>query len=149
MNRDLETLARGPLLIAALALLVVAAQWALVAQGANKFIVPPPDRVGQQFFTSLKAHNFQSAHDQLSQDLRQQVTPEDLQAMTESLEQAAQGINEASGENPREQGQTASAEVKVKLANGAEQTVEVPFTQENGLWHISSLAPLEALIGSQ
>jgi hypothetical protein len=148
MNRDLQTLARGPLLIAALALLVVGAQWALVSQGANKFIVPPPDRVGQQFFTSLKAHNFQAAHDQLSEDLRQQVSADDLEAMTERLEQATQGIHQANGENPHTQGRTATADVKVKLENGHEQTVQVPFTQEQGLWQITSLAPLEALGGT-
>ena len=148
MNHDLDSLARGPLAIAAALAVALAVLWALVTQGVTHFIVPPPEEVGQLFFTSLKAHNFQAAHDQLSEELRQQVSPDDLQAMTERLEAATNGIDQASGENPQTQGQTATAEVKVKLQNGSEQTVQVPFAQEQGLWQIASLAPLEALAGT-
>ena len=147
MNHDLDSLARGPLAIAAALVLALAVLGALTAQGVTQFIVPPPHQVGQMFFTSLKAHNFTAAHEQLSEDLGQQVTVDDLKRLTERLEESAEGIDQASGENPRAQGKTATADVKVRLANGREQTVQVPFRLENGLWHITSLAPLEALAG--
>jgi hypothetical protein len=148
MNRTLDSLARGPLAIAAVLAVSLAILWLLIGQGVTRFIVPPPENVGQLFFTSLKAHNFQSAHDHLSEDLRQQVAVSDLQQMTERLEQAAQRIEQASGESSQTQDASATAEIKLTMQDGTERTVAVPFTQENGLWQISSLAPLEALVGA-
>lgn len=146
MNRDLDSLLRGPLAIAAalaLALLVLAA---LTAQGVTAIIVPPPDEVGQQFFTSLKAHNFDAAQQDLSEALRQQVTPGDLRDLARRLEAATHGIVQASGEDPQTQGDTATAQVRLTFQDGRERTVDVAFTREQGLWQISSLAPLQALI---
>ncbi len=147
MNRDLDSLARGPLAIAAALALALLAVWGLVATGNTQFIVPGPEQVGQTFFSSLKAHNFGAAREQLSENLQQAVSAEDLRELTERLEQTADGINQANGEQAIEQGETATAEVKLQLANGTERTVAVPLAREHGLWVITSLAPLEALSG--
>ncbi len=147
MNRDLDSLARGPLLMVAALAVALAALWALLSQGVTEYIVPKPEQVGQTFFTSLKAHNFGSARDQLSSDLQQSVSAEDLREMTARLNAATDGIEQARGKASQVQGQSATAEVSVKLKNGDERTLDVPLTQTNGLWHITSLAPLEALSG--
>jgi hypothetical protein len=147
MNRYLDSLARGPALMVTALVVALAVLWALVSQGITEFIVPKPEQVGQTFFTSLKAHNFGSARDHLSADLQQSVSAEDLREMTARLDQATNGIEHANGEASQVQAQTATAEVKVKLKNGEEPTVRIPLIQEDGLWHITSLAPLEALSG--
>jgi hypothetical protein len=147
MRPALNSLARGPLLVVAALIVALAVLWALVSQGYTQFIVPPPEQVGQSFFNSLKSHDFGAAREQLSQDLQQQVSADDLRQMNARLDAAKTGIEQASGQTAQTQGQTATATVEVKLKDGTEQTVEVPLHQENGLWSITSLAPLEALIG--
>jgi hypothetical protein len=149
MKQALNSLARGPLLVAAALMMALAVLWALVSQGHAQYLVPPPEQVGQSFLTSLKAHNFEAAHGQLSEDLQQQVSAADLREMNARLDAARTGIEQASGQTAQTQGQTGTATVKVKLKDGTEQTVDWPVRQENGLWSITSLAPLEALIGSQ
>jgi hypothetical protein len=148
MNRDLDSLVRGPLAILGALVVALVVLGTLVAQGVTTFIVPPPEEVGQLFFTSLKAHNFEAAHNALSEPLRQTVTPADLRALERRLEETTQGIDQATGESATTQGDTATAEVKVTLENRRAPIVTVPMTLENGLWHIASLAPLEALIAS-
>ncbi len=147
MNRDLDTLARGPLAIVAALALALLVIWGLVATGHTQFIVPAPEQVGQTFFASLKAHNFGAAREQLSESQQQAVSAEDLRQLTEQLEQTFGGINQANGQQAVEQGETATAEVKLQLRNGSERTVAVPLGREHGLWVITSLAPLEALSG--
>ena len=148
MNRALESLVRGPLAITAVLVTALAILWALVAQGMTQFIVTPPDRVGQLFFGSLIAHNFQAAHGDLSRPMQAQVAVDNLRQLAERLEQAGRGIESASGESAQRQGQSATAEVKLTLADGTERTLTLTFTQENGVWRLSSLAPLEALVAA-
>ncbi len=148
MSRELDSLARGPLAMAAALALSLAVLWALLSQGITQHLVPPPENVGQSFFTSLKAHNYQAAHDELSVDLRQQVDAETLKQLNERLEAAGLSIDRASGESSHIQGTAATADIRVMLANGTEHSLTMPFTQDQGLWYIASLAPLEALVGA-
>ncbi len=147
MNRTLDSLARGPLAIVGALLAALALLWALVVQGQTTFIVPAPETVAEQFFAALQAHNYGAARDQLSDELRQAVSADDLRQMTERLSQTTSPIEAATGQSAQIQGQSATAAVQLKLKNGDEPTLAVPLSQAQGLWHITSLAPLEALIG--
>ena len=147
MNRAQDSLARGPLVIVAALAAALAVLRGLVTVEAAHFFVPAPEQVGQQFFGNLKSHDFGAARDALSDDLRQTVSADDLRHMNERLDRATHGIEQAYGEASQVQDQSATAEVKVKLKNGEEPTVQIPLIQEDGLWHITSLAPLEALSG--
>lgn len=149
MSRAADSLARGPLAIAAALALALTILWALTAQGVTTFIVPPPEQVGQQFFTSLKGHNFEAARHLVSSSLQTAVSAEELRRATRHMEQANFAIEQANGEGSIEQENTAISIVTIKLDNGTVRTVRIPMMRENALWVITSLAPLEALVTSR
>lgn len=138
-----------PLLWMALLMTVVLLVLAvMVSQDWTKFIVPPPENTAEQLVSALGAHRYEGAMNQLSQELRQQVKEEDLQALVKNIEQSpAQGIQDAHGQGAQEQGEQATAEVQVKLGTNEEVPVELPLKKENGLWKVSSLDPLRSLAG--
>ena len=118
----------------------------LVAQDWTEFIVPPPENTAEQLVSALGAHRYEGAMNQLSQDLQQQVSEEDLHALVSSLEESpAQGIQDAHEQRAQQQGDQATAEVQVKFGNNQQTTVQLPLVKENGLWKVSSLEPLRGL----
>ena len=130
----------------ALAGVVLLALAGLVSQGVEQVIVPPPENAAEQLVAALGARRYTGAMNQLSQDLQQQVREEDLRALVESIEQSgAQGIQDASGQSAQKQGSQATAQMQVKLGNNEEKTVELPLQKENGVWKVSSIAPLNGL----
>lgn len=144
-----------PLLWMVLLLAVVLLALAgMVAQDWSEFIVPPPENTAEQFVSALGAHRYEGAMNQLSQDLRQQVSEEDLRALVRNLELSpARGIQDAHEQGAQrlggaaQQSDQATAEVQVKLGNNQQTTVQLPLIKENGLWKVSSLEPLRGLGG--
>jgi hypothetical protein len=107
--------------------------WALVSQGF------------EQFLDALKSHDFQAAHDELGEQLQQQVQPDDLRTLARTLEQAWRGIAETQARELQEQGKTASAAATVQFRSGDERTLTFPLAQEHGLWKITSIEALARL----
>jgi hypothetical protein len=131
------------LLAASLLVLSVA-----VGQGATTFIVPPPDTVAEEFVRALKAHRYEGAKNELSAELQQQVSDEELTRLVYALGAGHQGIEEAHGESAEEQGDTATATVQVKLGSGQEESLEFALRKEQGEWKLSSIDSLRQLAQS-
>ena len=139
---------RSILAIAAIFVLALLLIAGAVALDQAKFIIPSPETTAAQLVDALGAHRYEGAMNQLSEELRQQVTEQDLQSLVQSIESSQDGIYDAQEVGAQEQSQFASAQVKVKLGNGQERIIEFPLEKENGLWKVSSLEPLQSLAGS-
>jgi hypothetical protein len=124
------------------ALLILAA---LISQGVTFAIVPPPGMPAEGLVRALKAHRYEGALEELSEELQQQVQEQDLRDLAEKIEQAHQGIEQVHGETVAQQEQDATAQVDVELDDGSQQTIELPLKKENGIWKVTSLDPLNAL----
>jgi hypothetical protein len=120
----------------------------MVALGWTNMITPPPENAADGLVDALQAHRYEGALNQLSQDLKQQTNPEDLQALVKAIEESSlKGIEDAQGIDAQESDQAATARVQVKFANLQEQTFSFPLHKENGIWKVASLAPLQNLAG--
>ena len=127
-------------LIMSAVLLVLAG---MVSQGWTKQIVPPPETTASQLVGALAAHRFEGAMNQLSQDLQQQVTEEDLRALMSAIEQSpSKGIQDSHGQSAQIEGDQATAEVQVKLGTNEQINIQFPLKKENGVWKVTSLDPL-------
>jgi hypothetical protein len=146
MNDDWRAF-RPVVIIAALLASALAVLWLLVARDMTALIVPTPEKTSELFFGDLNAHDFESARSALATDLQAATDAETLMAMTKQMEDTGRGILDASGLSAREHDDSAQAEVEVTLAGGEKQVVMVPLRQEQGLWKITSLDPLLALVG--
>jgi hypothetical protein len=137
-------------LIMAVILLALAG---MVSQGWTKIIVPPPENTAEQLVSALAAHRYAGAMNQLSQELQQQIHPEDLASLVKSIEHSpAKGIQDAHGLAAQELAaqklvDQATADVRVKLGNNEAVDVRFPLIKEKGVWKVSSLDPLKQLAG--
>lgn len=128
------------------AAVVLLALWGLVAQDVTQLIVPSPETTAEQLIGALGAHRYEGAMNQLSQDLQQQVTVEDLQSLVKRIEASqARGIQDSLGQSANEHDQQTTAIVQVTLGSNQQVNVELPLIKENGLWKVSSLDPLRGL----
>lgn len=117
----------------------------LLSQGWGDLLIPPPEGAAEQLVGALGAHRYTGAMNQLSQAL-QQTREEDLRALVKAIEESPQqGIQDAHGQEAQEQGDQATAQVKVKFGNNQERVVELPLVRENFVWKVSSLDPLKGL----
>jgi hypothetical protein len=133
------------LAVSALALLLIAG---VVVLDKAKYIIPSPEMTATQMVDALGAHRYQGAMNQLSQELKEQVSEQDLKSVVRSIENSQSGIYQADEGAAQVQGQMARAQVKVRLGNGQENIIEFPLQKENGLWKVSSLEPLHSLMES-
>lgn len=120
----------------------------MVSADRTEFIVPPPENAAGQLVSALSAHRYEGAKNQLSQELKQQVTAQDLEALVKTIEDSpAKGIEDAHEQGAEEQDSQAIAEIEVKLANNTKTTIHLPLVKEHGIWRVSSLDPLRSLGG--
>lgn len=119
----------------------------LVAANQASLLIPTPDKTAEDFVGALAAHRYTGAAGELSQDLQKQVSKKDLQQIVQAIETSHQGIEDAHGQGSQEQGQEATAQVQVKLWDKQESRLDFPLLKENGVWKVSSVAPLQALAG--
>ena len=123
------------------AALVVAAA---AVQGARDrtTMVPPPERVVEEFLRALSAERFSAARDKLADELRRRVEEDALRRQTRALEGARGRILHAEAE-PRSVGE-AAAEVAARLtfARGPAADLTFRLEQSRGLWKISDLGSL-------
>lgn len=125
------------------ALLIIAV---LVQTDNAALIIPPPEGTAEQLIGALAAHRYEGAMNQLSQDIQQQVSEKDLQAIVKSIEESPRkGIQDAHGQDAQTQGAQGTASVEVKFGDNQTQTIDLPLVKENGLWKVASLGPVQAL----
>ena len=149
--RDWLALRPVVMLLALLAAAGLLLGWAAETEAA-RYLIPSPDKVAEGLVSALAAQRYTGALNALSQDLQQQVQPEDLRTLVARIEQAHQGISDAHGQAGQAapaaaHNATASAQVQVKLGDLSEQELTFELVRENGLWKIASLGPLETLAG--
>lgn len=142
--RDLLAL-RGVGIIVALFVAVLVVIWTLVSLGFTTFLVPPPEMTAEQFLRALKAHRYEAARDQLSEEIQQQVTADDLRALVRTIEERHGGLNNVDGQGARIADDRAVATVVVTLGDGTAETLEFPLTKEQGLWKVASVEPVQRL----
>lgn len=90
---------------------------------------------------------YEGAIGRLSAELRGQVKESDLRPLVSRIEQTRGAIEQASVEESREAGQSATGTVQVTLREGREPVLEFPLVKENGVWKIASPDPVRQLAG--
>lgn len=137
---------RPMLAILAIAAALLLAQAGLVSIDKAGMLIPSPGGTAAQLVGALAARRAAGARNQLAQELQQQTTEADLLRLARAIEAGPLGgIADAHEIDAQQQGDQASARVRVKFKDLSEQTLEFPLVSENGLWKVTSLAPLEAL----
>ena len=121
------------------------ALWLLVSNDVTFAVVPPPETEAESLMRALKARRFSAVKSELVESLREQVDDSRLDGLFRRIEEARKGISDAHGDKAREDGDRATAMVKVKLDDKTEETLEFPLQKEHGLWRVSSIDALEAL----
>lgn len=120
--------------------------WTAVNGGADRWFNPTPEKIAEEFISSLAAHRYTGARNTLSADLRDKTTSERLQVLVSSIEARTEGIEQVLGEASQQYGDTALATVHLTMRNGSEQRIQIPLIREHGLWKISGLEDLWSLI---
>ena len=121
--------------------------WTLISNGITQFITPEPADVAQQFVQALGTQRYDGALEQLNEELSNEVEAAELRTWAEAIHAkhgsmiTVQGVE--TSPPPRPPADT--ARVRLKFEDGQELTLEFPVVQENGLWKISSIEPLETL----
>lgn len=137
-----------------LAIVVVFAAVLLVAgllasAGQAQILSPGPEQAAENFVSALGAHRYTGAMGQLSQELRQQVSEDDLKGIVQALEGSSRkGIQDAHGVDSQQQGNAATARVQVKFGSSQEQELEFSLLMKNGVWRLASIDPVRSLAGS-
>jgi hypothetical protein len=117
----------------------------LVEQGITQFITPPPEQVAEGLVNALGARRYEGALNQLSHDLKANLIQAELEELVRGIESAHGGIQQATGERSQEQGDTATASVRVKTKDLQVHDLELELKQEQGIWRVSSLEPVRTL----
>lgn len=123
--------------------------WAAVATDHARLVIPSPEGTANQFVSALAAHRYAGAQSQLTDSLQEQVSQMDLRDLVEVIEASSlQGIQDSQEQSAQEQGDLASARLKVKFGNNQEQEMEFRLKKEDGLWKVNSINPIRSLVGS-
>lgn len=134
---------RTPLAIAACCAVLTLALWFLAMTGFSMFIVPQPDDMVEQFVRALKAHRYEAARDMLAEELRRQVSTDDLRSQVLSIEAREGGFADAYAIDVTKGSDSATAWVRVKPASGKERVSQFTLGKQHGLWRIVSLDALD------
>jgi hypothetical protein len=126
------------LLSLGLALLLV---WAALPAGLDRFLTPTPEGTADSFVEAMAAGRYYGAWNQLSPDLQEQVSPQDLKDRHQAFEQAQGKIDRAEPQGSQQQGDTAQAELKIRFEDGSETGDSFPLGRENWVWHLTGLGP--------
>jgi len=134
-----------PIMVAVLAL-ALGITWAAINLSLERWFNPTPEITAENFISSLAAHRYTGAHNNLTSDLRDEVSLESLQILIAGIEVKKNGIEQAKAEEVQQYGDTAFVSVRIEMKDGSELTVELPLLRENGLWKISALEEMWTLV---
>jgi hypothetical protein len=142
LSRDLKALSPA----AALAALTLALILLLAPSRAAGVFVPPPEQEAESFLVGLRLRSYQAARNHLSASLRAQVSAQALADLERQIEARFGGFYKIEGVNADTRGQAATASVEIQLIDGRRATLAVPLSLERGLWRVTSIEPVEALL---
>jgi hypothetical protein len=113
--------------------------WGLLQAQAGDWLVPSPEDTAAGFVAALGAGRWHGAYNQLSSQLSESVSEEDLRQWTEVVEASKGKIDQAVGIDSTEQGDSAAAEVQVQYDSGEQETWSFELIRENQLWKVNAL----------
>lgn len=138
MNRFL-----GVLALLAVSLAVLA--WLILGQGIGEPLVPPPEKVVQNFVVQLAGKRYERALENLGDELKAEYDQQGLAELDKRLTEKQKGYEFELGGETQETSDEATYVARIKFEEGGEQNIsfELERSQETGLWEISSLEGLE------
>lgn len=144
MTRELSALrpAGLQLLIAGLFLVLMLL---VGSTGAAKLLLPSPENTAGELLRALAAHREPAAHRELSQGLKEQVPPEQLESLATAIEQRLGGVSQVSVQTVDERESRATVRATLRVGAGEERDVELPLVKEEGFWRVASIESLRAL----
>ena len=135
-----EVILSGVLSVISVLMLVIFERSAML-----KFLLPSPEKTGEEFVRALSLHRYAAAWNLLSELTRTLVTLPDLARIAHALERRCGGIAEVDALDSREQADCARARLLVTTCDGARCLLYVPLRRENALWTVASINALFAL----
>jgi hypothetical protein len=106
-------------------------------------LASPPESVVEDFVRKLAAERYVRAHNDLSDDVAEQVTPDSLRALLHMLEGRVGKIIDVHGERLWMTDGVARATAILTTHGDREVSVEFPLTWSSGEWSIADLRGLE------
>jgi hypothetical protein len=131
----------GVLLTAVLAFALTAG--ALFGLRDRSVLASPPEAVTEDFVRKLETGRYVRAHEDLSDDLAQQVGPDSLRSLLHGLEQRVGQIVDVRGERLWMTNPAARAAAILTTERGQELEVEFPLEWSKGEWSIADVGGLE------
>ena len=127
----------GVAAVMALAILLIAG--VVFGLGDSTILVPPPESVAEGFVRELVTRRYERALPYLSEELRAQVSAEDLRKYTEPFKNRSGKILNVRGEPGRMAGDRAEAYAIVEAKSGGVMRFAFELTRQKGVWAISKL----------
>jgi hypothetical protein len=113
--------------------------WVSLPLGMDRFFTPPPEQAAANFVNALSAHRFSGAREQLSADLKEQLSPEDLKSQYAQIERQRSGILDVQELDSQEDGDHAQARLRVKLGDWTQRTIVAPLVRQNWVWKVAGV----------
>jgi hypothetical protein len=110
--------------------------------GVLAFLLPSPEKTGEDFMRALCLHRYTSAWNLLSALTRKLITLPDLARVAHALERRCGGIAAIDALDARELAETASARLLVTSLDGSRRVVYLPLRRENALWTVANVSSL-------
>jgi hypothetical protein len=110
--------------------------------GVLSFLLPSPEKTGEEFMRALCLHRYTSAWNLLSALTRKLVTLADLARIAHALERRCGGIAAIDAIDSRESAENASARLVVTTFDGERCVLYLPLRRENALWTVANVNPL-------
>lgn len=131
------------LVLAAVSLGVIG--WLILGQGIGEPLVPPPEKVVQNFVVQLAGKRYASAEANLGDELQAEYNQQGLAELDRALTDKYTSYRFELGGETKTKGDQATYEARIKFEEGGEEIIpfELEHSQETGLWEISSLDGLE------
>jgi hypothetical protein len=110
-------------------------------------LVPDPESVSNSFVGALSAGRYEIARQELSDDLKSQISAGDLRELDEEMQQQFGAYRPVPGGEPQKNGDQAIYEVQVDTESGKrlQPVFELERDPRTGLWQITSFDELRGL----
>jgi hypothetical protein len=106
-------------------------------------LASPPEAVAEDFVRKLGTGRYVRAHEDLSDDLAQQVEPDSLRSLLHGLEQRTGRLLDVRGERLWMTNTAARAAAILTTEQGQKVEVELPLEWSNGEWSVADVRGLE------
>jgi hypothetical protein len=110
--------------------------------GVLGFLLPSPEKTGEDFMRALCLHRYTSAWNLLSGLTRKLVSLPDLARIAHALDRRCGGIASVDALDSSEQAETASARLLVTTFDGTRRVIYLPLRRENAMWTVANVNAL-------